>query len=59
MWVILRAAADRRHPENDEAAALLALKGWAEFLAQPGQDHWHCACADQDPLPVSSTRSTP
>jgi hypothetical protein len=48
VWEPLRKSAARRHPDNGESAALLALKGWAEFIQQPGQEHWRCACAEQD-----------
>ena len=46
MWTTLRAAAARRYPDDEEAAVLWALKGWAQFIQAPGQDHWLCACAD-------------
>jgi hypothetical protein len=46
VWTALRHAADCRHPEDSEAAVLLALRGWATFIQQPGQEHWLCACAE-------------
>ena len=48
MWTALREAAAKRHPDDEEAAVLLALRGWLAFLGQDGQDHWHCPCADED-----------
>jgi len=48
VWLALRHAADCRHPTDSEAAVLLALRGWATFIQQPGQDHWRCACAEAD-----------
>ena len=45
MWPVLRAMATKRYPDDDEAAVLLALKGWMTFIQQSGQEHWHCPCA--------------
>jgi hypothetical protein len=49
MWRVLRAKAAIQHPDDEEAAVLLTLKGWARFIQQPGQEHWLCACADDEP----------
>jgi len=48
MWVTLRSAADTRYPLDPEEAVVYALRGWAAFIQQPGQEHWRCACAEAD-----------
>jgi hypothetical protein len=47
-WVALRETGSTRYPDDEEAAVLFALKAWAIFIQQPGQEHWHCACAERD-----------
>jgi hypothetical protein len=47
-WVALRETGATRYPDDEEAAVLFALKAWAIFIQQPGQQHWHCACAERD-----------
>ena len=48
MWTALRARGAIRHPDDEEAAVLMALQGWAVFVQLPGQEHWRCACSDDD-----------
>lgn len=49
VWPALKAAATRLCPHDEEEALLGALLAWATFLQEPGQEHWHCACADHEP----------
>ena len=51
LWPVLRRRADLRHPDDPEAAVLMALKAWAEFIQQPGQAHWRCPCSEGDTQP--------
>jgi hypothetical protein len=44
IWPALRARAAARYPDDEEAAVLSALRGWAVFIQLPGQAHWACAC---------------
>jgi hypothetical protein len=48
MWLALREQAAQRHPDDEEAAVLDALRGWVLFIEQPGQEHHLCACADRE-----------
>ena len=48
-WRRLRVHAAAQYPDDSEAAVLLALRVWAAFVQEPGQEHWHCACAEDDP----------
>lgn len=48
MWPTLRTMAEKRYPEDEEQAALTALGLWTVFIQQQGQEHWRCACAEED-----------
>lgn len=54
----MRTVGERRYPEDDEQGALLALALWAVFIQQDGQEHWRCACADQDEPPPRGAQSS-
>lgn len=43
IWRALRAGALRAHPHDEEAALVVALRGWALFMQD--QAHWQCGCA--------------
>ena len=48
IWPVIRAKAAQRFPEDEEAAVLLTLKQWVQFIQQPSQGHWRCPCSDLD-----------
>lgn len=49
VWPRLLAGAHSICPEDSETALVGALSAWAAFIQQPGQEHWHCACAEAEP----------